>query len=239
MNHHAYFFAGNSEEGIEAARTVALSQLNLSSASNPDLVILTYGLFSVDDARSVFEMATRAPTQGEKKMIVISTPRIFHEAQNALLKLLEEPPKGVTVVLVIPSEGILLPTLRSRLLPLPGAGTHKDSSILPLVKEFIIGSEKEREKAIAKLLDKTKSEKEEEKQRARADAISLISGLLEASYRARTTTKNEDARKELTLFMKELDTFMPILHDRSAPLKLIFEHVLLVIPTTLGNTKFD
>ncbi len=37
-----------------------------------------------------------------------------HEAANALLKFLEEPPRGVVMMLTTPSPGRLLPTIRSR-----------------------------------------------------------------------------------------------------------------------------
>jgi DNA polymerase III subunit delta' len=37
-----------------------------------------------------------------------------HEAANALLKFLEEPPRGVVMILTTPSPGRLLPTIRSR-----------------------------------------------------------------------------------------------------------------------------
>lgn len=45
-------------------------------------------------------------------MLVFNSYRI--EAQNALLKVFEEPPNGVCFVLVTPSKNILLPTICSR-----------------------------------------------------------------------------------------------------------------------------
>ena len=229
MSHHAYFHIGDQEKGTLEATTVAIQILGREDAHTPDLLTLSYGLFSVDDARAVSEMASRAPLTGDKKVLIISAPRMFHEAQNALLKLLEEPAPGVTIILVLPSEGILLPTLRSRLLPLPVATTLQETP--EVVREFVIATPTVREKLVAKLLERTKSDKEEEKQKARADAITLVSGLLTEAHDARAQCTNEKDREELHLFMRDLETFVPLLYDRSAPLKLIFEHILLVIPT--------
>jgi DNA polymerase-3 subunit delta' len=49
------------------------------------------------------------------KVFVIDEAHLLGiEAQNALLKTIEEPPKGTIVILVTPSEDRLLPTIRSR-----------------------------------------------------------------------------------------------------------------------------
>jgi hypothetical protein len=234
MTHHAYFFAGENEEGIEAALQHAEQTLGLARHNNPDLIVFRHGLFSVDDARRISELAYRATNRGDQKAIVISATRLFHEAQNALLKVFEEPPVGTTLILVIPAEGMLLPTLRSRLMSLPmideredGAGTARTTvpTTVPIVQEFFIASPAEREKLVGKLVDRTKSDKDEEKQRARNEAIQLVEGMIRAAH----------GRKGMETFLSDLDAFLPILHERSAPLKLIFEHILLVIPKGLNQ----
>jgi hypothetical protein len=221
MAHHAYYFAGDREQGIAAALTYATQQLGLSIENNPDVVVFRYGLFSVDDARRVIRLADQAAV-GDAKLIVIAADRLFHEAQNALLKLFEEPTPGTTLVLVIPSLGIVLPTLRSRMLVLGNAV----ASVGDTAETFLSVSAEEREKLVAKLLDRAKSDKDEEKQAARGEALRLAEGLLAASY----TAWQKDKKEETRLFMRDLDRFIPILHERSAPLKLIFEHILLTVP---------
>lgn len=225
MAHHAYFIAGETEQGIEAALTHAETALGLARHNNPDLIVLRHGLFSVDDARKIGELAYRMPSAGDQKAIVVSATRLFHEAQNAMLKVFEEPPAGTTLFLVIPAEGMLLPTLRSRLQPLVGGGGNQ---ISPLAQDFLGATPAEREKLVAKLLDRSKSEKDEEKQKARNEAIQLVEGLVRAAHAQRE-------RPEMASFLADLDVFLPILHERSAPLKLIFEHILLVIPTGLNQ----
>lgn len=229
MAHHAYYVAGENEEGIEAALLHAETELGLVRHNNPDLIVLRHGLFSVEDARRVGELASRA-AMGERRALVISATRLFHEAQNALLKIFEEPPAGTTLFLVIPAEGMLLPTLRSRLVPLPDREGRESSGISSGTQEFLTASPAEREKLVAKLLDRTKSDKDEEKQRARNETIQLVEGLTRAAYA-------QKALPGMAAFLSDLDRFLPILHERSAPLKPIFEHILLVIPRGLTEAR--
>ncbi len=221
MAHHAYFITDEQEAGIARARAYGTQSLGLTGEHNPDLIIFRYSLFSVDDARRVLELARQA-AMGEQKLLIVAAERIFHEAQNALLKLFEEPAPGTTLVLVIPSAGILLGTLRSRLIPLGG----EHASISLEAQAFLSASSTEREKLVVKLLDRAKSDKDEEKQRARSEAIRLLEGLMVATHRQWEKAPNE----EQALFLRDLEHFLPILHERSAPLKLVLEHILLTIP---------
>ena len=57
------------------------------------------------------------PVEGGARVAVIEgADRMNEDAQSALLKTLEEPPAGVTIILCADQEGRLLPTVRSRCL---------------------------------------------------------------------------------------------------------------------------
>lgn len=47
--------------------------------------------------------------------LILDSDKLTHEAQNALLKTLEEPPKDAVIILSASHDGILLPTIRSRM----------------------------------------------------------------------------------------------------------------------------
>lgn len=226
MNHHAYLVTGDSEQGIEEAYRFARETLHLETIGNPDVLVLRYGLFSVEDARTFQDAVMRAPLRGDTKIIIVAASRFFHEAQNALLKTFEEPPTGTYLILVLPSEGIVLPTLRSRLIPLP---THSANSVSALATTFLEAGKVEREKIIAKIIDRTKSDKDAEKAAGRADALALIEGLTQRAYGIHQKTPSA----ELAAFLSDLDRFTPMLHDRATPLKIIFEHILLILPREL------
>jgi DNA polymerase-3 subunit delta' len=60
------------------------------------------------------ELALLPVEDGPRVAIVEEAHRLNDAAQNALLKILEEPPPGVTIVLCADEEECLLPTVRSR-----------------------------------------------------------------------------------------------------------------------------
>ncbi|MDR3548514.1 MAG: hypothetical protein P4M11_09670 [Candidatus Pacebacteria bacterium] len=234
MSHHAYFIAAEADEGMQAAYEFLEAERGLHVLHNPDVMTLQYGLLSVDDARALCALADLSPTTGSEKALVISASRLFHEAQNALLKLFEEPPEGTTLILVIPAEGMLLPTLRSRLLTLPKSGGSGHAAGIPALpaeaQEFLAARVPERAKLIEKLLNRTKSDKDDEKQAARLAAIRLIEGLTQKAHEDCLAETNANKKRELQRLLDDLAAFTPILHQRSAPLKLIFEHVLITLP---------
>ena len=69
----------------------------------------------VEDAEKILEESTLAPVEGDKKLFILgdfSTANV--QTQNKLLKLLEEPPKGVFFLLGATSAFSVLPTVLSR-----------------------------------------------------------------------------------------------------------------------------
>lgn len=60
------------------------------------------------------ELAYLSVEGGARVAVIERASRMNEDAQNALLKTLEEPPAGVTIVLCADEEELLLPTVRSR-----------------------------------------------------------------------------------------------------------------------------
>ncbi len=87
--------------------------------------------FLVEDARAVIAEAYISETS--LKYIVLAAKQFNVYSQNALLKLLEEPPSNIAFVIVAPSKSVLLPTVRSRL-PVVNeiAGSRPEGIDLPL-----------------------------------------------------------------------------------------------------------
>ncbi|HEY6057294.1 MAG TPA: DNA polymerase III subunit delta', partial [Candidatus Limnocylindrales bacterium] len=69
----------------------------------------------IDSIRRLVSALALLPLEGEARVAIIeSAHRMNEDAQNALLKTLEEPPDGVTIVLCADEDERLLPTVRSR-----------------------------------------------------------------------------------------------------------------------------
>jgi len=69
----------------------------------------------VEQIRQLAEFATKTAAIGERRVIVISPAEAMNiNAANAFLKTLEEPGRGVVILLVCHQPGVMLPTIRSR-----------------------------------------------------------------------------------------------------------------------------
>lgn len=240
MQHHAFVIEAEAEKGIEVAQAWAQRELPSFAKSygghggmkgHPDLVVLRYGLFSVDDARRVCEVAASAPLIGENKVVIISASRVYHEAQNVLLKLFEEPPKGAFLFLVMPSLGGLLPTLRSRVqilaTPVPRQGSGRREIAEP-AEQFLAASKEKRSVLIKKL---TNGKDEEERRELRDEAIAILNDVEMLAY----AKFGKEHGGEAAALLSDIATLRGHLYDRSAPVRMILEHLSLVIPKELGK----
>ena len=70
---------------------------------------------SVDQIRDIIEETNKKPYEGDKKVIIVhDADKMTVQAQNAFLKTIEEPPKGVVVILLCESTDRILDTILSR-----------------------------------------------------------------------------------------------------------------------------
>jgi DNA polymerase III delta prime subunit len=110
--HHAYLIPGDTDAVLINMRIFADDLLGIREG-NPDYYERIFDSFGVDEAREVKETAYLAPL-GERRLFVLGIDSITREAENALLKILEEPPANVHFFLIAPTIELFLPTVRSR-----------------------------------------------------------------------------------------------------------------------------
>jgi DNA polymerase-3 subunit delta' len=73
------------------------------------------GSIKVDQVRLAIERSSYRPFEGRRRAVIVDdADAMVPEAQNALLKTLEEPPNASTFILVTARPDVLLPTVRSR-----------------------------------------------------------------------------------------------------------------------------
>jgi DNA polymerase III delta prime subunit len=89
-----------------------------------DLYLRAYHSFGIDDARELRDRAQRRALARDGRVFAVFAPGMTTDAQNALLKVFEEPPAGAVFFLIVPSPQTLLPTLRSRMQTLSLASTR-------------------------------------------------------------------------------------------------------------------
>ncbi len=135
--HHAWLLAGKKGLGKAGFALAAARELLGASGEgdHPDILTLTYGPknkeeekkrdegkpfelsrgIKVDQVRTIQRRLTTRPTMGSKRVVIIDPADDMEvSASNALLKSLEEPPRGTYFLLVAHSPARLLPTIRSR-----------------------------------------------------------------------------------------------------------------------------
>lgn len=142
--HHAYLVLGE-REFIKEGLLATLKEMGVSTVGNPDLFFFEEELFGVEEARKLSDRAEVKAFTG-KKVFILSPARITTEAQNALLKLFEEPVADTHFFLILREESLVLPTLLSRmrilrsqnsgLADLEGSTPASDFLALPIKKRL-------------------------------------------------------------------------------------------------------
>lgn len=93
------------------------SHVTMVLPEKDDTVNLATGVIGVDQIRTLYEL-TRTTPPGGRTVCIDYAERMGVSAQNAFLKLLEEPPAGTRFVLATHSPDTLLPTILSRTQPI-------------------------------------------------------------------------------------------------------------------------
>lgn len=83
--------------------------------------------FKIEDAKEVIAEAYKA--EEKLKTLILGAKSFTIPAQNALLKILEEPPRNIAFILLAPNKSTFLPTVRSRLTL---TQEHQDRIFVPL-----------------------------------------------------------------------------------------------------------
>jgi len=110
--HHAYLISGLGESVLPEIISFWEAKA-VKTKGNPDFNYITLKTFKIEDSRNLKELAAQKGLKS-KKICIVSADNILPEAQNALLKLFEEPTPETHFYFVLPHIGALLPTFISR-----------------------------------------------------------------------------------------------------------------------------
>lgn len=115
---------GPSTQGLAVDPELPVSR-QVANGSHPDLMVIERSInqrtktlrrdIVVDDVSALSNFLRLTPAGGGWRVVVVdSVDEMNRNAANAMLKLLEEPPKRALLILVSHAPGGLLPTIRSR-----------------------------------------------------------------------------------------------------------------------------
>ena len=198
---------------------------------NPDFIIIKPEedkSIGIKEVRMLKKKISRKPFHHKYKIIFIQKAQsLTIEAQNALLKTLEEPPSHTIILLSVPSETSLLPTIQSRcrIFNLPQekiSPPDKDSPQIQVLKKIIknpkIGDRLELIKPYTKADAK-------QKQKARPKALDFCQKSL--LYLSSTNETNfSSSKSSLFIILKSLQNSHNLL-KKNLSVKLVMENMVI------------
>jgi len=219
LSHHAYLLIGGDQVRDELV-AILNTEHAIQIQGNTDFFSKNYENFTIEDSRELKLAHEMRPVTNEgKKIFIITASSITIEAQNALLKLLEEPASYAHFFLIVPSAHLLLPTVKSRLSSIE-TFSSEDASIREEAKKFVRAMPAKRLEIVKKLLDEITKEK-----KTKQDAIDFLYGI-QAELHA-NSDKDGIVNKLDALLATELSG--KYINDRSPSLKMLLEYVAVLI----------
>ena len=119
---HAYIFYGSENIGKTTVAKGLANYLETGNFELPEKPLQDSrvfspenGLIGIDKMRELKNFLSRKPIISQKKIAIIQSANLLNDqAQNALLKSAEEPPKDSLIIITLQNPESLLPTLNSR-----------------------------------------------------------------------------------------------------------------------------
>ncbi len=114
--------------------------------THPDIIYAEHsgklGGFSVDTVRNICSDAYIKPNNGDRKIYIFTdADKITVQAQNSLLKLIEEPPEYAYFIFTVSDRNVILETIRSRVITLNAAPVSREDTLAALAENGVSESE--------------------------------------------------------------------------------------------------
>jgi DNA polymerase-3 subunit delta' len=157
--HHAYFIEGNKETVYLPLVNFVEKELGIVVVGNPDVWFGEFEKIGIDEGHLLRTMQGSMAVSGNKRIFIVIAEFITREAQNALLKVFEEPNVGVHFFIIMPSSDVLLPTLKSRMVIVKNEDKEISCADEKMAAAFFNGNVQERVELLAPIIEsKNKTE---------------------------------------------------------------------------------
>ncbi len=231
--HHAYLVEGEREKTFpEILKFV--ETLGVKTSGNPDFYSVLVDSFKIENAYELKSMESERSFSEGKKVFVISANTFLLEAQNALLKIFEEPKENTYFFVLLPDKGILLKTLLSRFYVISSKPCI-DESLEKETEDFIKMPIVQRISFIKELLIEDKDEEENEDLvvgvlNSRAKALKFLNALeIAMSKMAFNNTKVSRTVLDTGVF-RQIFKVREFLNQPGSSAKSLMESLALAIP---------
>lgn len=218
--YHSYVIESNMENTATNLK-LYLEDHGEVDKNSSDIMFASYDSFGMEDSIIIKEWYQNKVTDGKKKICIINTKFINREAEQSLLKVIEEPTENTHFFIITPDASLLLDTILSRvhLIKNVDEGLNEEYS-LEFYKLNI-------NKRLDKIADIIKEFKDNENSGGlRYKAISLINGIERIVYEK---WKMDINNTDLVYILNELKNCREYLSIPGASVKMILEYIALVI----------
>ncbi len=214
---HAYLSVGAVDDGLQNITETLEHLVGVPSRKNQDFLVLRYEQFTIEEARGLVRNIFQRPVQEGRRFFCVGADVVTMEAQNALLKITEEPPLYAHLFFCVPTQGSFVPTLRSRFSLLASTSSDSLSPAGSFVGEtFLTDTITARKKRIESLTKKND----------RQGALSLLR-LCELSLRDNFFDV-QDPNAQVAL--REVLFVQTHLLSQRGSLKMLLEHAAVAVP---------
>ncbi|NCS99055.1 hypothetical protein GW764_02600 [Candidatus Parcubacteria bacterium] len=221
--HHFHLLEGNRQD-IESELIEFLSNEFGIDPNDKSLYFFhDFDQVQVGDSRALSMQAQIKTPEGKKMVFLIFANSINHQAQNALLKMLEEPSARTYFFMVLPRVDGLLPTFKSRAVVVRHSSVDAQTSSnagLPSLSDLRKKTVGDRLKFVEELVKEIKDEK-----RNRVDARQLIQNLILDFQKELEEKPDIEKTKDIKILMQIED----YLGDSGASIKILLERAVLLL----------
>ncbi|MFA6251669.1 MAG: hypothetical protein WC603_03525 [Candidatus Paceibacterota bacterium] len=220
--YHSYVVEGEPETtGVELLKFLEVR--GEIKSQSPDVLFQVYESFTMNDNGEIKDWHNRRGISGGKKVCIVATKFINREAEQTLLKIIEEPTENTHFFIVVPDASRLAGTILSRTHvvkteQLTGKDLQKSVTI------FLTATPKERIDQVAQIVKENKDE--DNSGQLRFYATTFVNELENVFYQK----FKKDKKNEKTQFiLSELQKARGYLSTPGASVKMILEHLALII----------
>ncbi len=212
--HHAYCI-----EGTRDSLSFLEQYVRGLLGHQTHILTQTFALFGVDEGRTLSQSSRLRTGEDVHHVEIVYADSFSVEAQNVLLKAIEEPSHNTHFVFVTPRLDKILPTITSRSISFSLLESKINNDETLEMKEFLSGGRTSRMAIIARYLKELEDEEGESSRRA-----------LDSFFEKLITFVSESNSSEKSHCIHILSNARKYIRDKGSSQKMISEYVALMIP---------
>ncbi len=198
---------------------------NRTLSTDSDVRLFKEPTCTIDDVRALKLWVQTNPQYNESKLLILAPEVFLREAQNALLKTLEEPSGNTQIIIIAKKESDVLATILSRALVYRDATPKKYTDYTDLLQ--LPPHARLTDARIMPFFDKD-PEKRPSKEVVYYFFESLLHSIQDAKW------KNDVVRNSA---LDAIRTVTPYISDTGASIKMLVEYTCLRIPQLLSQIE--